>query len=181
MHALNPASRSGINVSAALSCKRMVLPLIDQLHNIAKEKAQWDRGADTGPKVRGPAYMARMDRIRHRKFPCLSLFHDVRLPPSCAKRLSAFPNRIIMRAYIALLAVVLIAQPSLAQPLAPGKPAGVQQARVSSNREAIMLGTGAAIMLTVGLLVSGGAQAGVSTGLVIPSNPVTSVSTTTTG
>ena len=85
-----------------------------------------------------------------------------------------------MRFFIALLAVVLIAQPSLAQSLAPGKPAGVQQARVSSNREAIMLGTGAAIMLTVGLLVSGGAQAGVSTGLVLPGGQVTSVSTTTT-
>jgi hypothetical protein len=77
-----------------------------------------------------------------------------------------------MRFVVALLAVALIVQPVLAQPLAPGKPAGVTQARISSNREAIMLGTGAAIMLTVGLLVSGGAESGPNTGIVIPSNPV---------
>jgi hypothetical protein len=40
MQALNPASRSGINVSAALSCKRMVLPIVNHLHNIAKEKTR---------------------------------------------------------------------------------------------------------------------------------------------
>lgn len=84
-----------------------------------------------------------------------------------------------MRVLIAFLAIALVAQPSLAQSLAPGKPAGVLQARVSSGREALMLGAGAAIMLAVGLAVSGGAQAGISTGLVIPSNPVVSSPTTT--
>ena len=90
-----------------------------------------------------------------------------------------------MRVFIALLAVVLIAQPSLAQSLAPGRPAGVLQARVSSNKEAIMLGTGAAILLAVGIVVSGGALSGTSTGLYIPSSPIVvapiTTSTSSTG
>ena len=72
----------------------------------------------------------------------------------------------------AVLAAVLLVTGAAAQPLAPGKPAGVRQARISSNTEAIMLGTGAAIMLTVGILVSGGAESGPNTGILIPSNPV---------
>jgi hypothetical protein len=84
-----------------------------------------------------------------------------------------------MRVFIALLAVILVAQPSLAQPLAPGKPAGVQQARLSSTYEIEMLGAGAAIMLAVGLVVSGGAQSGPSTGLVIPYQPIVASPTTT--
>jgi len=72
----------------------------------------------------------------------------------------------------AVLAAVLLVTGAAAQPLAPGKPAGVLQARISSNTEAIMLGTGAAIMLTVGILVSGGAESGPNTGILIPSNPV---------
>jgi hypothetical protein len=83
-----------------------------------------------------------------------------------------------MRAFIALLAVVLVAQPSLAQPLAPGKPAGVKQARVNSNKEAIMLGTGAAIMLAVGIVVSGGASSGPDTGIEIQSPIIVAPSTT---
>jgi hypothetical protein len=83
-----------------------------------------------------------------------------------------------MRVFIALLAVVLVAQPSLAQPLAPSKPAGVKQARVNSNREAIMLGTGAAIMLAVGIVVSGGTSSGPNTGIEIQSQVVVAPSTT---
>ena len=80
----------------------------------------------------------------------------------------------------AVLAAVLLVTGAAAAPLAPGKPAGIRQARISSNTEAIMLGTGAAIMLTVGILVSGGAESGPNTGLIIPSNPVTVAPTTST-
>ena len=84
----------------------------------------------------------------------------------------------------AVLAAVLLVTAAAAAPLAPGKPAGVRQARISSNTEAIMLGTGAAIMLTVGILVSGGAESGPNTGILIPSNPAVvspTSSTATTG
>jgi hypothetical protein len=80
----------------------------------------------------------------------------------------------------AVLAAVLLVTGAAAEPLAPGKPAGVRQARLSSGTEAVMLGTGAAIMLTVGILVSGGAGSGISTGLIIPSNPVVVSPTTST-
>ena len=72
----------------------------------------------------------------------------------------------------AVLAAVLLVTAAAAAPLAPGKPAGVRQARVSSNTEAIML--------AVGILVSGGAESGPNTGLIIPSNPVTVAPTTST-
>ena len=84
----------------------------------------------------------------------------------------------------AVLAAVLLVTGAAAETLAPGKPAGVRQARISSNTEAIMLGTGAAIMLTVGILVSGGAESGPNTGILIPSNPAVvspTSSTATTG
>jgi hypothetical protein len=84
----------------------------------------------------------------------------------------------------AVLAAVLLVTGAAAAPLAPGKPAGIRQARISSNTEAIMLGTGAAIMLTVGILVSGGAESGPNTGILIPSNPAVvspTSSTATTG
>ena len=80
----------------------------------------------------------------------------------------------------AVLAAVLLVTGAAAETLAPGKPAGVRQARISSSTEAIMIGTGAAIMLTVGILVSGGAGSGVSTGLAIPSNPIVVAPTTST-
>lgn len=35
MQSHNPVSRSGINISADLRCKRMAPPLIDQRYNIA--------------------------------------------------------------------------------------------------------------------------------------------------
>jgi hypothetical protein len=63
--------------------------------------------------------------------------------------------------------------------LAPGKPAGVKQARIDSNTEALMLGTGAIIMAGVGIAVSGGAMSGPNTGITIPSQPL--VAPTTTG
>lgn len=85
-----------------------------------------------------------------------------------------------MRVFIALLVAVLVSQPSLAQPLAPGKPAGVKQARLDSTYEAEMIGTGAAIMLAVGLVVSGGASSGSNTGIEIQSQQIV-VAPATTG
>jgi hypothetical protein len=85
----------------------------------------------------------------------------------------------------AVLAAVLLVTGAAAETLTPGKPAGVRQARVSSNTEAIMIGTGAAIMLTVGILVSGGAESGPNTGVQISGNPLAApaatVSTSSTG
>ncbi|HTA30911.1 MAG TPA: hypothetical protein VK731_10510 [Candidatus Cybelea sp.] len=83
-----------------------------------------------------------------------------------------------MRVVTALLAVAVIAQPSVAQPLAPGKPAGVRQARIDSGTEALMIGLGAAIMLGVGITVSGGASSGPNTGTIIPSQPLVAPATT---
>jgi hypothetical protein len=84
-----------------------------------------------------------------------------------------------MRVLIALFAAALMAQPSLAQPLEPGKPAGVPKARITANQEALMLGTGVAIMTAVGLVVGGGAGAGITTGPVFPLVPVVAATTTT--
>ena len=80
----------------------------------------------------------------------------------------------------AVLAAVLLVTGAAAEPLVPGKPAGVSEARLGSGTEAVMLGTGAAIMLAVGILVSGGAGSGISTGLIIPSNPIVVAPTTST-
>ena len=86
----------------------------------------------------------------------------------------------------ALLAAGLLVTGAVAEPLAPGKPAGVKKARISAGTEALMLGAGAAILAGVGIAVSGGALSGPNTGLVIPSQPlvapntVTTISTTTT-
>lgn len=79
----------------------------------------------------------------------------------------------------AVLAAGLLVPGALAQPLVSGKPAGVRKARMDSGREALMIGTGAAIMAGVGIVVSGGAMAGPSTQLQIQSQPM--VSPTTTG
>ena len=79
----------------------------------------------------------------------------------------------------ALLAAGLLVTGAVAQPLAPGKPAGVKKARIDSNTEALMLGSGAVILAGVGIAVSGGAMSGPNTGTVIPSQPL--VAPTTTG
>lgn len=88
-----------------------------------------------------------------------------------------------MRVLIAALAVCLTIQPSVAQPLSPGHPAGVKQARLTSSEETWMIGLGAVIMLGVGIAVSGGAVSGPNTILQIPSNavPVAPIVTTSTG
>ncbi len=83
-----------------------------------------------------------------------------------------------MRVFIVLLAVVLVAQPSLAQPLAPGKPAGVQQARLGSTYEIEMLGAGALIMTVVGVIAS--RQSSTVNSQSFPSEQIV-VSTATTG
>lgn len=77
-----------------------------------------------------------------------------------------------------LLAAGLLVTGAVAQPLAPGKPAGVKQARIDSNAEALMLGAGAVILAGVGIAVSGGAMSGPNTGTVIPSQPVVAPATT---
>jgi hypothetical protein len=79
----------------------------------------------------------------------------------------------------AMLAASLLVTGAVAQPLAPGRPAGVKQARLNSNYEMEMLGAGAAILIGVGIAVSGGAMSGPNTGIVIPSQPL--VAPTTTG
>jgi hypothetical protein len=81
----------------------------------------------------------------------------------------------------ALLAASLFVTGAAGQTLAPGKPAGVREARISSHYESLMIGTGALIMLGVGIAVSGGALSGPDTGTVIPSQPQVVVATTTTG
>jgi hypothetical protein len=89
-----------------------------------------------------------------------------------------------MRVLIAALAVCLTIQPSMAEPLSPGHPAGVNQARLSSSQQTWMIGIGAVIMIGVGIAVSGGAIAAPNTILQIPSNavPVSPIATTgTTG
>jgi hypothetical protein len=93
-----------------------------------------------------------------------------------------------MRVFVgAMLAASLLANGAFAQALAPGRPAGVQQARMTSNQTALMIGAGAVIMAGVGILISGNSSA-IGT-LVInsqnnivapPVSTVVSTSTTTT-
>jgi len=78
----------------------------------------------------------------------------------------------------AVLAASLLASGAVAQPLAPGKPAGVRKARLDASSEALMIGAGAAIMAGVGIAVSGGALSGPSTGLQIQIQPVVAPATT---
>ena len=60
-----------------------------------------------------------------------------------------------MRVFVAVLALAgLSVTAARAAPLAPGKPAGVRAARMSAWNEAVMIGTGAAIMAGVGILAS---------------------------
>jgi hypothetical protein len=77
-----------------------------------------------------------------------------------------------MRFAAAFLAVTLVVQPCLAQPLSPGHPAGVRQARMSSSHEAWMITTGALVMIGVGILASGGAGSDALGTQDIPSNAV---------
>ncbi len=83
-----------------------------------------------------------------------------------------------MRVFIALLAVVLVVQPSLAQPLAPGKPAGVHEAKMSTNREMEVFGAGALILTVVGVIAS--RQSSTVNSQSFPSQQIVA-STTTTG
>ena len=78
----------------------------------------------------------------------------------------------------AVLAASLLVSGAVAQPLVPGKPAGVRKARIDSSTEALMIGTGAAIMAGVGIAVSGGALSGPSTQLQIQSQPIVAPATT---
>jgi hypothetical protein len=84
-----------------------------------------------------------------------------------------------MRSYLgALLAAGLLVTGAVAQPLIPGKPAGVRKAKLDPSTEALMIGTGAAILAGVGIVVSGGALSGPNTGLQIPSQPIVAPATT---
>jgi hypothetical protein len=78
----------------------------------------------------------------------------------------------------ALLAAGLLVTGAGAQSLAPGKPAGVRKARLDPSTELLMIGTGAAIMAGVGIVVSGGALSGPNTGLKIQSQPIVAPATT---
>jgi len=79
----------------------------------------------------------------------------------------------------AFLAAGLLVTGAVAEPLAPGKPAGVHKARLSAGTEALMLGAGAAILAGVGIAVSGGALSGPNTGPSFPGQAL--VAPTTTG
>jgi hypothetical protein len=90
-----------------------------------------------------------------------------------------------MRVFVgAVLAASLLANGAYAEPLAPGRPAGVRQARMTSNQTALMIGTGAVIMAGVGILVSGTSSALSSQVIGSQNNivaPTVSTTTTTTG
>jgi hypothetical protein len=85
----------------------------------------------------------------------------------------------------AVLAASLLVTGAFAQPLQPGRPAGVKKARLDPTYEVEMIGTGAAIMVAVGILASG--QSSVVNSLQINSQPVvvppvnTTTSTASTG
>lgn len=65
-----------------------------------------------------------------------------------------------MRIFVgAVLAASLLASGAFAEPLSPGHPAGVREARMSAGKTAIMLGTGGLIMAVVGFLISGTSSA----------------------
>jgi hypothetical protein len=55
----------------------------------------------------------------------------------------------------ALLAASLLSTGAWAEPLSPGHPAGVHQARMTATKTALMLGAGAVIMAAGGILLSG--------------------------
>ncbi|MGZ5925577.1 MAG: hypothetical protein ACXWLJ_02780 [Rhizomicrobium sp.] len=71
-----------------------------------------------------------------------------------------------MRTFITVLVLVaasLSAISAQAEPLAAGKPAGVHAARMSAWNEAVMIGTGAAILAGVGILISRNTSAALTT------------------
>ena len=78
----------------------------------------------------------------------------------------------------AVVAVSLVVTGAVAQPLSPGHPAGVKNARLSSTYEIEMLSAGAAIMTVVGVLAS--RQSSTVNSQSFPSQPIVA-STTTTG
>jgi len=86
----------------------------------------------------------------------------------------------------AVLAASLLANGAFAEPLRPGRPAGVLQARMTATETALMLGAGAVIMTAVGILASGTSSAIDSQVINSQNNIVappvsTVVSTSTTG
>ena len=87
--------------------------------------------------------------------------------------------------FLVSLSVGLGAMAASAEPLSPGRPAGIRQARIESGSEALMIGTGAAIMVAVGILASkdfatvNSLQIG-SQAAVTPPTTTTTVSTSTT-
>jgi hypothetical protein len=87
-----------------------------------------------------------------------------------------------MRSAAAFLAALLIAQPCIAQPLSPGRPAGVKEARLSSWQQAGMITTGALVLIGVGILASGGSGSDALGTQEIPSNqvPISATSSTNT-
>ena len=65
-----------------------------------------------------------------------------------------------MRMFVcAVLAAGLLVNGAGAEPLSPGRPAGVHQARMTARNTAILIGSGAVIMAGVGLLISGTSSA----------------------
>jgi hypothetical protein len=79
---------------------------------------------------------------------------------------------------VAVLAASLFVAGASAEPLRPGYPAGVLKARSNSGNTAVMIGTGAAILLGVGILASG--DSSVVDSLVIKSEGVTVPATVVT-
>jgi hypothetical protein len=86
-----------------------------------------------------------------------------------------------MRFAAALLAVILVAQPLVAQPLSPGHPAGVKQARMTASHEAWMLTAGALVMIGAGILASGGSGSDALGTQDIPANAIPVAPVVTTG
>lgn len=78
----------------------------------------------------------------------------------------------------AVLAASLLVTAAVAQPLPAGKPAGVRKARLDAGSEALMIGTGAAILAGVGVAISGGALSGPNTGVQIQSQSIAAPATT---
>ena len=87
---------------------------------------------------------------------------------------------------IVSLSIGLAALAASAEPLSPGRPAGIRQARIESGSEALMIGTGAAIMVAVGILASrdfatvNSLEIGSQPAVTPPVTTTTTVSTSTT-
>jgi hypothetical protein len=72
-----------------------------------------------------------------------------------------------------VIAIGLVTSPTWADPLAPGKPAGVHQAQGMGNKEWLVLGGVAAVGIGVAIATAGGRSSNAQ-------SQVTSVITTTT-